>query len=345
VALEIANELRQLGHKTWTYEENGLPGHSYLEQVHSAIHSCDTFVLLASTESLKSHQVRREAETAFERQKFFIPIRLKVTHDELQASPIFRMVSGTAVSLPTDGTDLGRVAEKIAVSLQVAGTRYEERSTVPKAPDDLPVHLSSSLSEIRDRFRGQPSPVPARIGPLGDSPGESPPVGGIAFACLLSVVIVVGLIASSSDILRSVLIWVIYVTVCGFVIYAPSASLSRVAVYASFPAAAFLLTGSFLYLLGEVVGHYFPSMSGGAGGPEGFTLHLATKVGILFVIAILTVLGVIAGIYARLELLYTLWKLNSLKTHDLKELNAKLTFFSAIVLSLLAFLLWSPLCQ
>jgi hypothetical protein len=33
VALRIAKELRQLGYETWAYEENGLPGHSYLEQV------------------------------------------------------------------------------------------------------------------------------------------------------------------------------------------------------------------------------------------------------------------------------------------------------------------------
>jgi TIR domain len=121
VALGITKELRKLGHETWTYEENGLPGHSYLEQVHAAIQRCDAFVLLASTDSLKSHQVRREAETAYEQQKFVIPIRLKVSHDQLQALPIFRMVSGTAVSLPTDGTNLTTVAERIAASLGKPG--------------------------------------------------------------------------------------------------------------------------------------------------------------------------------------------------------------------------------
>jgi len=121
VALGITKELRKLGHETWTYEENGLPGHSYLEQVHAAIQRCDAFVLLASTDSLKSHQVRREAETAYEQQKFVIPIRLKVTHDQLQALPIFRMVSGTAVSLPTDGTNLSKVAERVAASLGKPG--------------------------------------------------------------------------------------------------------------------------------------------------------------------------------------------------------------------------------
>jgi TIR domain len=137
VALGIAKELRQLGQETWTYEENGLPGHSYLEQVHAAIGWCDAFVLLASTESLKSHQVRREAETAYEQQKFVIPIRLKVTHEQLHESPIFRMVSGTAVSLPTDGTDLRKVAERVATSLRKARFQYNERgSALPDVGGD-----------------------------------------------------------------------------------------------------------------------------------------------------------------------------------------------------------------
>jgi hypothetical protein len=138
VALAIAQELRQLGYQTWTYEEDGVPGHSYLEQVHSAIQSCDAFVLLASAESLKSHHVRREAETAYEQQKLVVPIRLKITQDQLHSSPIFRMVSGTAVSVASDGTDTPKVAGRIAASLRKAGFQREENATSPsKITDDV----------------------------------------------------------------------------------------------------------------------------------------------------------------------------------------------------------------
>jgi hypothetical protein len=156
VALAIAQELRQLGHTPWTYEEDGVPGHSYLEQVHSAIHSCDAFVLLASTESLKSHQVRREAETAYEQQKLVIPVRLSVSHDELQNAPIFRMVSGTAVSVATDGKSPHKVAERIAAGLQKAGfQRQAESAAPPRIADAVPQHGPTGRSTTRNRLAKQ----------------------------------------------------------------------------------------------------------------------------------------------------------------------------------------------
>ena len=75
VARGLAAELRKLGHTTWLYEEDGSqPGVSYLELVHGAILSCRAFVLIASTASLASHHVTREAEVAYESKKRIIPV-------------------------------------------------------------------------------------------------------------------------------------------------------------------------------------------------------------------------------------------------------------------------------
>jgi hypothetical protein len=169
VALAIAHELRQLGHETWTYEEDGVPGHSYLEQVHSAIHSCDAFVLLASTESLKSHQVRREAETAFEQQKFVIPVRLSISHDALQAVPIFRMVSGTAVSVATDGTNARKIAERIAAGLRKAGSIAMRTASHCRAK---PLAAHSQKRQRRPQPKAESPPQEAR--PVGRSCGQAP---------------------------------------------------------------------------------------------------------------------------------------------------------------------------
>jgi hypothetical protein len=130
VALDIARSLRDLGYKTWTYEEDGVPGHSYLEQVHSAIHASDAFVLLASVESLQSHHVRKEVEAAYEQQKFVIPVRLNITQQALHSSPIFRMVSGTAVSIFADGKNERQIAEKIGAGLRKVGFQRDQ-SSVP----------------------------------------------------------------------------------------------------------------------------------------------------------------------------------------------------------------------
>ena len=62
----LAQELRGLGHSTWIYEEDGLAGISYLEQVLDAIDGCQFFILVASEKSVRSRQVIREVEHAHE---------------------------------------------------------------------------------------------------------------------------------------------------------------------------------------------------------------------------------------------------------------------------------------
>ena len=62
----LTAELRSLGHSTWTYEEDGIAGISYLTQVNRAIEECRLFVLVASDKSVRAHQVIREVEQAHE---------------------------------------------------------------------------------------------------------------------------------------------------------------------------------------------------------------------------------------------------------------------------------------
>src|SRR4051812_29516618 len=116
VAVGLASELRILGHSTWTYEENGAAGFSYLEQGLDAIQDCEAFVLLASKTSIQSHQVSREAETAYEHKKLIIPVRVHISQEEMHRSRIFRMATGTAVSIATDGTNLQAIASRITTS-------------------------------------------------------------------------------------------------------------------------------------------------------------------------------------------------------------------------------------
>ena len=71
----LGTELRGLGHSTWTYEDDGIPGESYLTQVHAAIAVCKVFILVATPQSVHAHQVIREVEQAHEQQKIIIPVR------------------------------------------------------------------------------------------------------------------------------------------------------------------------------------------------------------------------------------------------------------------------------
>lgn len=117
-ARELAKQLRGRGHSTWTYEQDGVAGISYLTQVNRAIEACRAFVLIASAKSVRAHQVIREVEQAHERAKVIIPVRVGLSHQQFtSADPILRMASGTAVSLSVTATDFRDLAARIGATL------------------------------------------------------------------------------------------------------------------------------------------------------------------------------------------------------------------------------------
>ena len=164
-ARALAAELRALGYSTWTYEEDGVAGVSYLTQVSRAIESCRAFVLIASAQSTRAHQVISEVEQAHEREKMIIAVRLGLTHQEFVASnPILRMATGTAVTLPADKGTVAEVARRIAASVSA---RDEDQSS--------PGGLGKDLA--------RPAPAAAIPFPPGTreaavSPPTTPPAGG-----------------------------------------------------------------------------------------------------------------------------------------------------------------------
>jgi tetratricopeptide (TPR) repeat protein len=171
VARGIAAELRKMAYSTWIYEEDGLAGFSYLEQVHAAIEKCDAFILLATKRSLESHQVRREAETAYEHERLFIPVRFGISHDELRAGPILRMISGTAVSITTDGTDAREVASRIAASLRRAADLRAPRLALETAGSSPPMATMESPPDAV--VAPTAAREPASIITMSDSPRQS----------------------------------------------------------------------------------------------------------------------------------------------------------------------------
>jgi hypothetical protein len=121
----LAQQLRGLGHSTWIYEEDGIGGISYLEQVLGAIDGCQAFILLASEKSVRSRQVIKEVEHAYEAEKLIIPVRVNLTHQQFMASSaILRMACGTAVTLAAS-TDPSVIARDIVRTLRFATNVHE----------------------------------------------------------------------------------------------------------------------------------------------------------------------------------------------------------------------------
>ena len=164
-ARALARELRSLGCSTWSYEEDGIGGVSYLEQIHAAITSCQIFVLVASARSVRAHQVVREVEQAHEQEKVIVPIRVELSHEQfIAANPILRMATGTAVSLSTQGADLRHIAGQVASTVAYTKARASNTSSMLAAAADagagpatgIPRTVSPDLTD-RSRSLRQPS--------------------------------------------------------------------------------------------------------------------------------------------------------------------------------------------
>jgi hypothetical protein len=165
-AQALGRELRSLGHSTWSYEEDGIAGVSYLSQVHAAIAACRVFVLVASKRSIRAHQVIREVEQAHEREKVIIPVRVGITHGEFaSASPILRMASGTAVSLTADLDDAPKIAKRIEATIRFAA---ESARSVDAQRCDVPLDSQwrreqpETGERERHTVRSTPATVTAR---------------------------------------------------------------------------------------------------------------------------------------------------------------------------------------
>jgi hypothetical protein len=151
----LAEALHAQGQSTWTYQQDGAPGISYLTQVNEAVEACRAFVLLASAGSVRAHQVIREVEQAHEREKPIIVVRLGLTHPQFIASnPILRMASGTGVTLGVETGSLADIARRITLSLARTGGAPGLPGSIEAvyAPPDIVV---------------APSPMPATPRPRG----------------------------------------------------------------------------------------------------------------------------------------------------------------------------------
>jgi TIR domain len=181
VARALATELRSLGPSTWTYEEDGVAGISYLTQVHRAIETCRAFVLVASEKSVNANQVIREVEQAHEREKIIIAVRLGMSHQQFVASnPILRMATGTAVTLAAEEGNLPAIGKRIAATLAFAKPQTE----VGQARE-TPVSEQSAVNSVAT---GPAAPTQVRaVGQTGPSKAEAVPSPQVSPSVTVSV--------------------------------------------------------------------------------------------------------------------------------------------------------------
>jgi len=122
VALGIAKYLNSKNYTVWSYENNSIPGISYLIQTGDAISKCRVFLILISAHSLSSRQIDVEVERAYEESKPFLPIRIGISHVEFQnRRPLWRQALGTTASIEIKEKDMDECFPRIVKGLEILG--------------------------------------------------------------------------------------------------------------------------------------------------------------------------------------------------------------------------------
>ena len=120
IARKIAARMQQLGFRCWRYEDNVLPGLSYLSQAGGVITSSIAVILLISKASCKSNQVTNEVVRAHEERKPIFPILLDVDHRAFQKlQPEWREALGSYASIEYNRHTVWSLCGLIAKSLNI----------------------------------------------------------------------------------------------------------------------------------------------------------------------------------------------------------------------------------
>lgn len=150
MARQIATALKAAGFATWLYQENSLPGKSYLQQIHTAVCRSDVVAILLSVSSLGSHQVDKELALGHDLGKPFMPVLLGISHEEVRTTkPEYGVVFGTSVSILVSEVGFHDSMNKIIQGLQAI---VNKSLVAPATPKTIPHPATSKASDANDEW-------------------------------------------------------------------------------------------------------------------------------------------------------------------------------------------------
>lgn len=146
VAGRLAAAIREAGFSTWLYQQDSLPGGSYLQQIHAAVSGSHVIAVLVSTAALQSHQVEKEIVLGHDLGKPFVPILIGLSHDDMQRQkPDYRTAFGAAVSVPLTDETFADVADRV-----IGGLRKLMEKDVPARPGNSPAPVAQTEPRTED---------------------------------------------------------------------------------------------------------------------------------------------------------------------------------------------------
>jgi serine/threonine protein kinase len=119
LARQLAQAIERLGCSTWRYEQDALPGISFVAQMGAAIAHCDAVVLMISPASIGSPDVGREVQEAHHLGRPFLPVLLGMTRGEFQRrQPDWQPMLGSAAMIELTAANVASAAARLMKTLE-----------------------------------------------------------------------------------------------------------------------------------------------------------------------------------------------------------------------------------
>lgn len=163
-----------------------------------------------------------------------------------------------------------------------------------------------------------------------DLQNSTPNRSQLAFTGLLSILVFIPLAVHHEDLLRSTLIWLVYVAVCGVINSVPSdARLTHVIKISLVPSLILFATSAFLTWLALYAETL--NICATCGGDDFNQERFYKQIFIYLIVVFPTVIGITLATFARTEILKSIDSLNKLNPKNLKSFEKKIKILISII--------------
>jgi len=164
VVQRLAMGLEREGFTTWYYERDNTFGEPHLVQTKRAIERAKVVVLLASPNSVRSHEVTTELQAAHGNAKPVAPLLLRLTWSEMKerSNELWSIILGAATALTLDPNNVTDTLPRIIAGLTAMGVAPSGAGSVVKSiASEYPLPIAATYVQKLGRPWGPEQAVQA----------------------------------------------------------------------------------------------------------------------------------------------------------------------------------------
>jgi hypothetical protein len=143
-ARSLAAAIESEGHQAWHFTRDSKPAEIYVNEISTAIGTCDLVILLVSRPALDSYHINKEVLLSYEQQKKILPILVGVTPDDInQRRPNWNLVIGTCTHLKCEAHQLSDIVPGVVQACHDAGDETSDERAPAWTSDSLQIDIES----------------------------------------------------------------------------------------------------------------------------------------------------------------------------------------------------------